>query len=223
MKAYQIIIELEHTDPVVWRRVVAPAGATFKRMHDIIQIVTNFQGGYPSDGYHLYEFYLEDDNIIVTNDEQAYDEAVFLKKNPDILKKEFDRISDLHIEAQEAIGKRLKAKVYKPTGIKINKYLEKQGKLYYSYDFGDDWHFIVTLEDIIYDYPYGYPQLIDGECEAPPEDVGGIPGFYEFLRAYYTKKPSSEQKELARWGKSIGFREYDPEHINIMLKSIKYK
>ena len=37
-----------------------------------IQNATNFQGGYPSDGYHLYEFDLAKQNKIVTNDDEAY-------------------------------------------------------------------------------------------------------------------------------------------------------
>lgn len=43
MKAYIIKIELEGSDPLVWRRVIMPADATYKRLHDIIQNVTNFQ------------------------------------------------------------------------------------------------------------------------------------------------------------------------------------
>jgi hypothetical protein len=55
LKAYIIKIELKHSDPLIWRRVIMPAGATFKRLHDVIQTVTNFQSGYPSGDYHLYE------------------------------------------------------------------------------------------------------------------------------------------------------------------------
>ena len=56
MKAYIIKIELQDSNPVIWRRVIMPADATFNRLHDVIQTVTNFQSGYPSDGYHLFRF-----------------------------------------------------------------------------------------------------------------------------------------------------------------------
>ena len=46
MKAYIIKIELQNTKPLIWRKVIMPAGATFNRLHDVIQTVTNFQSGY---------------------------------------------------------------------------------------------------------------------------------------------------------------------------------
>lgn len=67
MKSYIIRLELEESSPVVWRRVVMPAGATFKRLHDVIQNGTDFQSGFPYWGYHLYEFELKRDNMIVTS------------------------------------------------------------------------------------------------------------------------------------------------------------
>lgn len=69
MKSYIIRIELLETDPLIWRRVIMPAGATFNRLHDVIQAVTNFLSGYPSGDYHLYEFDLEEENMRVTIDE----------------------------------------------------------------------------------------------------------------------------------------------------------
>jgi len=37
MKAYQIKIEIQHSEPLIWRRVIMPADATFNRLHDVIQ------------------------------------------------------------------------------------------------------------------------------------------------------------------------------------------
>ncbi|WP_244413033.1 plasmid pRiA4b ORF-3 family protein [Ancylobacter novellus] len=43
-----------------------------------------------------------------------------------------------------------------------------------------------------------YPRYIDGERRAPPEDVGGIPGFEIFLEAI--ADPNQEEHEdLMRW------------------------
>jgi len=38
MEAYQIQVELTGSDPLS----IMPAGATFNRLHDVIQAVTNF-------------------------------------------------------------------------------------------------------------------------------------------------------------------------------------
>ena len=53
MKAYKTKIELTGSYPLIWRRVIIPAGATFNRLHDIIQNVTNFKSGYPYESCHL--------------------------------------------------------------------------------------------------------------------------------------------------------------------------
>ena len=78
----------------------------------------------------------------------------------------------------------LKIEVRKPTSLKIDDYLEKYKEIKYNYDFGDDWCFTIELEEIVEDYYFGYPTLLDGAENVPPEDVGGIHGFYEFLEAY---------------------------------------
>ena len=41
MKAYIIKIEFIDSKPLIWRRVIMPAGATFNRLNDVIQNVTN--------------------------------------------------------------------------------------------------------------------------------------------------------------------------------------
>ena len=68
----------------------------------------------------------------------------------------------------------------------------------------------------------GYPALLDGAEDAPPEDVGGITGFYEFLEAYYNLK-HPEHKEMKEWGAGLDFMAYDPETINRRLQAIDYK
>ena len=46
---------------------------------------------------------------------------------------------------------RLKIEVRKPTGLKIDDYLEKYKEIRYNYDFGDDWWFTIKLEEIVDD------------------------------------------------------------------------
>lgn len=186
MKAYIVKIELQYTEPLIWRRVIMPAGATYNRLHEVIQAVTNFQPD-----YHLYRFDLPETNQVVTNDEHQYH-----RKN--------------------------KIEVRKPTGLKIDNYLEKYKKIDYRYDFGDDWLFTIKLEDVVDDYYFGYPTLLAGAETAPPEDVGGVPGFYEFLKAYQNPK-HPEHNSMKQWAKSQYFREYDPTWINQWLKTVSYK
>lgn len=222
MKSYIIKIELQDTNPLVWRRVIMPADATFNRLHDVIQSVTNFQGGYPSLGYHLFEFDLMKENMIVTNDEETYLEHRHYKKNKKFYE---DRLKDMSpdmLEFEEPYQERLKVSVRKPAGLKIDDYLEKHKEIKYDYDFGDGWQFTIKLEQTVSDYYFGFPTLLDGAMTAPPEDVGGIPGFYEFLKIYRNSE-HPEHKDAKAWAEDMYFREYDPDWINERLKGINYK
>jgi|GEM_PF-4223289 len=68
-------------------------------------------------------------------------------------------------EFEIAYQERLKAEVRKPKGLKIDEYIEKHKEIIYNYDFGDNWQFIVRFEDIVDDYYFGYPTLLDGAVE----------------------------------------------------------
>lgn len=85
MKGYILRIEFVDLEPKVWRRVIVPDSCTFRRLHETIQFVTNFQSIFGTD-VHLYEFNLITDNIRVTNDEFSYDQHkdFVLNKKKDI-------------------------------------------------------------------------------------------------------------------------------------------
>ena len=52
----------------------------------------------------------------------------------------------------------------------------------YTYDFGDDWEHRLIFTDIRSGDPEAeYPRYVAGERCAPPEDCGGVPGFYDAL------------------------------------------
>ncbi len=48
MKAYIVHIEFDDLQPTVWRQVVLPYGATFRRLHETIQLVNNFDSVFGS-------------------------------------------------------------------------------------------------------------------------------------------------------------------------------
>jgi hypothetical protein len=222
MKAYIIKIELEESNPLIWRRVIMPAGATFNRLHDVIQRVSNFQSGYPYESYHFFEFDLTEDQKRVTDNEEAYQEHQYYKKNKGLFEERLRTMPPEMQKFEKRYQESLKIEVRKPASLKIDDYLEKYKEIRYAYDFGDNWQFVVKLEQIVDDYYFGYPTLLDGGETAPPEDVGGMHGFYEFLEAYHDKK-HPEHKDMKAWAESLHFREYDPAWINEMLKGLNYK
>ena len=44
--------------------------------------------------------------------------------------------------------------------------------------------------------------------------LAGLPGFYEFLKILYDES-HPEHEDTRAWGEEQGFREYDPEYINM--------
>ncbi|MCK9296599.1 MAG: plasmid pRiA4b ORF-3 family protein [Desulfobulbaceae bacterium] len=96
-------------------------------------------------------------------------------------------------------------------------------KFIYEYDFGDSWQHEIKVEKVIAakETILKHPILLAGERACPPEDVGGIPGYEEFLAAL--KNPEDEENaEILDW---YG-EEYDPDHvgleeINKLLKKLR--
>lgn len=220
MKAYIVKIELVGSKPLIWRKVIMPADATFNRLHDMIQNVTNFQGGYPSKGYHLFKFNLGD--LIVTNDEEAYEEHKGYKENKGMYDEILRTTPEDFLESEIKHQERLKTETRMPTRVKIDSYLEELGAIKYLYDFGDGWEFLIKLEETVDDYYFGYPTLLDGAETAPAEDVGGLYGFEGFLEVY-RDADHPDHEETKNWADSAGFKEYDPDVINDRLKGIMYQ
>ena len=92
---------------------------------------------------------------------------------------------------------------------KISEIVPKDGKRFgflYEYDFGDGWKHEVLFEGCLKaESGDRYPLCVEGECACPPEDVGGIGGYEEFLEAL--ADPKHEQHDaFVEWA-----GEFDPE------------
>ncbi len=81
----------------------------------------------------------------------------------------------------------------------------------YTYDFGDNWQHSITIETVAAADPaIDYPRFIEGARRAPPEDVGGVPGFEDFLEAM-TKPRHRDRTRLITWYGRI----FDPDDIDL--------
>ena len=79
----------------------------------------------------------------------------------------------------------------------------------YTYDFGDDWRHEIAVEAVGVEEPGAeYPRLLAGARRVPPEDVGGVPGYEEFVRAV-TRPRHREHKAMLTWHGGP----YDPDDI----------
>jgi len=94
-------------------------------------------------------------------------------------------------------------------------------KFEYTYDFGDSWeHQIVVEKFLPYNIHTKYPTCIDGKLSCPPEDCGGIPGFYNLLDIISNKR-HPERKEMLEWlGGHYYAEHFDKEETNLELAAI---
>jgi hypothetical protein len=68
--------------------------------------------------------------------------------------------------------------------VRLFRVAREGSRLRYLYDFGDGWEHDVTVEKVLDPQPgTRYPCCVGGRRACPPEDVGGPPGYEQFLAA----------------------------------------
>ena len=81
----------------------------------------------------------------------------------------------------------------------------------YIYDFGDNWEHKIQLEKILpREQNVNYPVCIKGKRACPPEDCGGIGGYYNLLEII-SDPENEEYEEMMEW---VGGK-FDPEHFDV--------
>ncbi len=100
--------------------------------------------------------------------------------------------------------------------ISLNQLLSEDGTMTYTYDFGDNWEHVITVESFTDDLksdPSGGAWVIDGQRACPPEDVGGTSGYSEFLETLLVEPYSEEARAMREW---VGGK-FDPLHFDIRM------
>jgi len=94
----------------------------------------------------------------------------------------------------------------------LNQLIKEKGVRFdYEYDFGDGWEHTLLVEEIFpAEKGVYYPRCVKGRRACPPEDVGGVWGYEEFLEVLKDSE-DSEHDEYLEW---IG-GEYDPETFDL--------
>ena len=166
---YTVRIELQHIDPLIWRRVHAPTDISLSKLHDMLQVVMGWTDS------HLHSFRIGD--LVYTNSEDFADLDMLPEKGRSLAALLGDTIQEFE----------------------------------YEYDFGDGWQHHIIIEATnksVVDWPY--PLCVAGKRACPPEDVGGVPGYEDFLKAIANPK-HEEHDDMLVW---IGGA-FDPEGFDI--------
>jgi hypothetical protein len=91
----------------------------------------------------------------------------------------------------------------------------------YEYDFGDGWiHEIVVEEVLRPERAIKHPVCIAGERACPPEDCGGIWGYYGMLEAVRDSEHPEHEGILEWMGADFDPEAFDRDKVNRRLKQI---
>jgi hypothetical protein len=91
-------------------------------------------------------------------------------------------------------------------------------KAIYTYDFGDTWEHRIVLEKRLAVNPNTkYPVCTDGQLACPPEDCGGIPGFYDLVEALNDPNHERHEEMLDWFGDDFDPEAFSVDKVNRML------
>jgi len=192
---YQLKISLLNSKPEIWRRVLVPENLNFYGLHRVIQIAMGWGDS------HLFQFHYG---------EFGFSDSITLKEYID---------EEIKYEAAMA-----GAKIMDARRKKIKSYFTSNELIFYTYDYGDFWEHTVVKEEVV-DLPLNEIGCIDGSGACPPDDCGGIHGYYEMLKSL--KNPKDPENESWRvwlglskndnYEDSFGFKR---ELVNVFMKDI---
>ena len=97
-------------------------------------------------------------------------------------------------------------------GVAISQLVSREGaRFHYEYDFGDGWVHEILVEKILpVEKGTQYPVCIKGKRACPPEDVGGVWGYSDFLETFMNPK-DPEYGDMLEW---VG-GDFDPEAFDM--------
>ncbi len=129
-----------------------------------------------------------------------------------------DRVYSEIVPDDELFGRT----VYNAAGIRLRTLIDRGVKrLLYVYDFGDNWRHDIIIEEIRDgEADVDYPAFVAGKRRCPPEDVGGVSGFMQFLEAALNPLHDEHEEMLAWYGKPFYRDDIDERYVRIALTAI---
>jgi len=188
---YQIKITLMYSDPAIWRRIVVPAGIKLNRLHDVIQRVM------PWTNSHLHHF------IIGERRKRGSELRYYGLVNLDFADPDDKTLNEKKFTLADLAP-------------------DTKAKITYEYDFGDGWEHEIVVEKILpLDAGFKHVACLAGENACPPDDCGGIGGYYNMLEIL-GDPDAPDHDQLKEW---IGGK-WDPAYFdlkaaNAALKKLK--
>ncbi|MEX0652536.1 MAG: plasmid pRiA4b ORF-3 family protein [Phycisphaeraceae bacterium] len=207
---YTIRITLRDTKPPIWRRLAVPADITLGQLHEVIQIAMGWTDS------HLHQYVLRDkalkpsrDEIREVDDADAWTGAFINRLRGERVftatTTPFGDPTDMEGEDEDAI----------PLAEVCPKV---KSKLTYEYDFGDGWEHVIEVQKIMKPKPgEEYPRCLAGKKACPPEDCGGVFGYYRMLEVVADPE-HEEHEDIVEWlGDDFDHEAFDIDEVNDVL------
>jgi len=190
---YQLKITLCRSKPPIWRRIVVP-DCSLDILHHAIQFAMGWSGS------HLHDFKIGGERFMGRDPMGGFMDSGF----------------DEDLDAAE----------YGLSDVVMS----PKTKIQYQYDFGDSWDHVIVVEKILSSPPelplWGTgkkPQsfiCLAGKGACPPEDCGGIWGYYNMLEALQNPK-HPEHKDMKEWAGDIDPDVFDLAEASQRLSQIQ--
>lgn len=193
-------IKLEGSSkPPIWRKVRVNNSLSFFELHYVIQLVFDW----------------EDEHIFL------FSPAGF-RSFPQMRYNYDDGMDHFDFENPESFPY---GKYYDAEKITLRQYFQTEKKLTYIYDFGDNWHLSLALEKEDEELLMT-PLCIKGKGNTPPEDCGGIWGYYDLVDVVNSPpaKKDPNRKTMREWlgleaDENWDLHYFDLEETNYHLRS----
>ena len=137
-----------------------------------------------------------------------YDFAVYDQRSGELITALVPFVEDLEFHPKAALQE----------GHTLSEFFPEHESILYTYDMGDGWEHRIELVRVIEDYDQDSPYLLEASGQAPPEDVGGVPGFMSFREIMLDPKhPDHEELKAwaGLWKLELSARRSEPQIIRV--------
>jgi len=216
---YQFYAVLDEFKPKVWRRFQIISNCTFARLGYIIQVL--FEMG----ASHLMAIEVPYGENFYTQLQSRLPDETFDLSGIGIKKETIWRYEIPNEEVEPFSDPSGNVQVLDATASRLYNAIKEPGaKLNFNYDFGDDWWVSLTLEKVFMDNDLPgreLPRALEGAGFGIVEDVGGVPGLEDLVKAF-KKKKGPEYEDYCEWLGIDDFdiKAFDLDDMNFRLKKI---
>ena len=199
VERYQLMVRLNLEKHDVWRRITIPSRASFRQLHEVIQKIYDWHD------VHLHNFY-------PMKNVQKPALGAHIDENEPILLIVEDADSEDMLFLEPG-----RYEVFDERDILLSEVFQAYSTCIYTYDLGDGWEHMITLEKVISDGEHTNAILLDGKGKRPPEDVGGEDGFEEYLQIVADEN-HPDYEDMIEWASVQKERDCTIDEINRELK-----